>query len=90
MNFIIQIRKLGFEKYDLLVTPTTPASAITKIMIFIDNINMASKLATYLQNLLSAMLRNKTTMIIQIFLVNLTVETQTQFLEDFCNSNTHI
>lgn len=88
--FVAQIQNPGFEKLDFLVTSITPISAIPKIMIFIDNINMAGKLATYLQSQLSTRLRNRTTMLIQIFSANLTVEIRTQFLENFHNSNTCI
>lgn len=88
--FIAQIRKQDFEKLDFFVTPTTPASIIPKTIIFVNNINTAGKLVIYLQSRLSARLCKKANMLIQIFLTNLTVKIRTQFLEDFCNSDTCI
>lgn len=46
--FVAQIMKLGFEELDHLVTSTTLAAVIPKIMIFIDNIDMARKITIHL------------------------------------------
>lgn len=42
--------KLGFDKFNHLLTSTTLIAAILKTMIFIDNNNTTRKIAIYLQD----------------------------------------
>lgn len=79
--------KPGFEELDHFITSKTPPIAIQKIMIFINNIDIGRKIAIYLQGQFSAMLYNKSNIVIEIFSINLTVKFKTQFLVDFCYSN---
>lgn len=45
---VTKIKKPGFEELDFLVSPTIGVSAISKTIIFVDNIRIASKMATHL------------------------------------------
>ncbi len=72
---VAQIKKPGFKEFNFFVTLTTLALAIPKTIIFVDNIDTASKLTIYLQSRVSTRLCKKASMFIQIFSINLTVET---------------
>lgn len=82
--------RISFKELNYLVTSITLAAAISKTIIFSDNIDTVRKIAIHFQGRLSAKLRNKTNILIQIFFANLTVESWTQFFEEICNGNIYI
>ncbi len=75
---------------DFVISPRMAAFTIPKTMIFVDNINTTGQLELYLQSRLSPRLQIKSSLLIQTFSANLTVDTRSIFLEDFRNGNTRI
>lgn len=60
ITFIVtEIKKPRIKKLNFLISFTISASAIPKIMIFVDNINIAEEMATYLQCRLFLRLRKR-------------------------------
>lgn len=79
LYWLISIIKAGFKEFDYLITPITPIIVISKIIIFVANIDIARKIVIHLQGQFFAGLRNKTNMFIQVFFANLTLELQYSF-----------
>lgn len=72
--FVAQIIKPDFEELDYLVTPIITIAAISKTLIFINNIDIAQKTAIYLQGQLSTRLSNTKNMLIKRFFANLIIK----------------
>lgn len=68
MYMIAEIRKFKLEKLAFIISPTAATSYITKTRIFVDNIDIANKIANYLQTCLLARLQGKRHIFIQTFL----------------------
>lgn len=85
-NIIYLIREIVKPKYKnlaFLVPDGSRASAIPKIMIFVNNIDKAQRITMYPYMMLSSRLQRKRTKIIYIFSSNLESTMQTEFLRDF-------
>lgn len=66
----------SFKELDHLVIFITLILAISKIMIFVDNIDTTKQITIYSQYQFFARLSKKTTLFMQVFSANLTVKSQ--------------
>ncbi len=87
------IRKPGYEDLAFLVPSGGAIGENPKIMIFVDLINDAIKMAKYLRSRLPESIQNdgkKADVIIRTFFTNLSTTSKTKFLADLRSGDTRI
>lgn len=80
---VLEIVKPNFKDLSFLIPNSNEAGLIIKTMIFVDSINEAQRIATFLCITLFLQFQGRKEEIIRIFLLNLELSNQTNFLRDF-------